>query len=376
MTNEKGSELISVGVGPKGEALALWSSPAGREVAQSSTVDPGGASFSDAQTAPVDAHITFHGTEPRSPIRFALTVAHPFVQPLPDGQVLVVGARCRWGTQGADANAWVFDADGDVVAAATFGDGVQHVATTPSGRIWTSYFDEGIFGNYGWGSPGPEPIGSAGLIRWTRALKEDWRFPGGAMADCYALNASAEDAWAYYYDSFPIVRTDGRTVEEWQTQVDGATSLVVADGKAALVGGYRPAADRVVAGMLSSTGSFEPTSTGRLTLDDRSPLPPSSISGRGPDLHAFVGTRWYRISIDDLSLPEPPQITLGNVRGLGAGSHPRRSVTRLLRCDSGDYPRSLGGSVSASSGNLRSSQSNGSMKWLSASMIVTESILR
>lgn len=299
-TDEHGSELISVGVGPNGEALALWSSAAGRETLQSSTVDSGGASSPKAQTAPVEAHITFHGAEPRTPLRVALTVAHPFVQPLPDGQVLVVGSRCRWGPQGAEANALVFDADGVLVAAATFGDGVQDVATTPSGRIWTSYFDEGIFGNYGWGDPGPEPIGSAGLIRWTRALKEDWRFPGNAMDDCYALNVAAEDAWVYYYDSFPIVRTDGRTVEEWQTQVDGATSVVVADGRAALVGGYRPAGDRVVSGALSSAGSFEPAFTGRLTLDDNTPLPSSSTVGRGDVLNAFVGTRWYRTSIDDL----------------------------------------------------------------------------
>jgi hypothetical protein len=46
----------------------------------------------------------------------------------------------------------------------TIGDGVQDVRTTPGGDVWVSYFDEGVFGNYRWSPPGPEPIGAPGLV--------------------------------------------------------------------------------------------------------------------------------------------------------------------------------------------------------------------
>ncbi|WP_176444820.1 hypothetical protein [Paenibacillus herberti] len=33
------------------------------------------------------------------------------------------------------------------------GDGIQSVQVTDKGIIWTSYFDEGVFGNNGWDKP-------------------------------------------------------------------------------------------------------------------------------------------------------------------------------------------------------------------------------
>jgi hypothetical protein len=40
------------------------------------------------------------------------------------------------------------------------GDGVQSVQAMPSGVIWTSYVDEGIFGRLGW-SRGMPPFAAA-----------------------------------------------------------------------------------------------------------------------------------------------------------------------------------------------------------------------
>ena len=48
------------------------------------------------------------------------------------------------------------------------GDGIKHVQTTAAGDIWVGYFDEGVYGNYGWGNdPDSEPIGAdrAGSLR-------------------------------------------------------------------------------------------------------------------------------------------------------------------------------------------------------------------
>ena len=43
------------------------------------------------------------------------------------------------------------------------GDGIQDCVVKKDGTIITSYFDEGVFGNYGW----DEPLGDCGLIAWT-----------------------------------------------------------------------------------------------------------------------------------------------------------------------------------------------------------------
>jgi hypothetical protein len=92
-----------------------------------------------------------------------IPVVISFVQPYPGG-LLLAGARCYWRPEGSEKNARVVDGNGRVERAFTIGDGVQDVRATPEGDLWVSYFDEGVFGNYGWRPPGPEPIGAPGLV--------------------------------------------------------------------------------------------------------------------------------------------------------------------------------------------------------------------
>jgi hypothetical protein len=104
--------------------------------------------------------------------------------------------------------------NGEAESTFTLGDGVQDVQVSRAGRIWVSYQDEGVFGNYGWGAPnGPAPLGSAGLVCWDTDGTKVWDFvaPDGlpAIADCYAMNVSDEAAWACYYTDFPIARVWG-----------------------------------------------------------------------------------------------------------------------------------------------------------------------
>ena len=92
-----------------------------------------------------------------------LEVAYPEVQPLADGGLLVVDARVVYGSP---PNARVIAPDRRVRRAIMFGDGVEHVLVDRLDRAWVGYLDEGVFGNLGWGVPGPEPIGSPGLLRF------------------------------------------------------------------------------------------------------------------------------------------------------------------------------------------------------------------
>jgi hypothetical protein len=95
----------------------------------------------------------------------ALTAVFPVVQPLPDGEVLVVGLRSG-GVHDVD-NAAVYDRDGSVAREFRLGDGIEDVQTTRDGAIWVSYFDEGILGTW------PEGRASAGGER-PRALRQQW----------------------------------------------------------------------------------------------------------------------------------------------------------------------------------------------------------
>ena len=146
-----GDVLVCASVGPAGEAVAVWTTPDGLEAAISRTVSPGGASFPDPSAdRPVQARITVHtpGLAAVTPIA-DLALAHITVQPMPGGQFLVAGARCRWRPDGPDRNGVIYDADGQVVAERVLGDGIEHVLATSDGQVWIGYFDEGIYGNYG-----------------------------------------------------------------------------------------------------------------------------------------------------------------------------------------------------------------------------------
>ena len=72
---------------------------------------------------------------------------------------------------------------------------------TEENKIWTSYFDEGVYGNYGW----EVPIGRNGLRAWDSNGNEMYQYPNSEqnkyfIDDCYALNIVAdEEVWFYFY---------------------------------------------------------------------------------------------------------------------------------------------------------------------------------
>jgi hypothetical protein len=305
---DDGDALLSVSVGPAGEAVALWSAPADREALKSTTVQPGWASFPDARAIrPAGARITVHPHGLADSVRIAeMPLAHATAQPLPNDRFLVVAARCRWRPEGPDRNALVYGLDGALVAEYTFGDGINKVLTTPSGDAWVGYFDEGVYGNYGWGGPGPEPLGSCGLARFGQSGERNWRFPSDAAApidDCYALNVTGETAWACYYSDFPVVRVGDGEVTVWRNQLArGAGSIIVDDRRVGLVGSYPPGRDCLAIGEFDEADLRE-VGRYRLVLPDGQALPDRVRKvGRGPDLHIFHGPDWYRLSLADISL--------------------------------------------------------------------------
>lgn len=281
---DPGDVLVTASVGPGGDAAALWASP-------------GGGTRITTYRADSESSFTVAGPP----------VAHPLVQPLSDDRVLVVAARCRWRSTGPDRNAVVYGADGAVLAEGTVGDGVEHVRVSDSGHIWVGYFDEGVYGNRGWGDPGPPPIGARGLVRFTPAFEPDWRFPDdndhpwGPISDAYALTLDGDTVWACYYTDFPVVRVRNGKVDGWHnTLFHGSRALAVGDTTVALYGGYGPDHDvLVVAGL--GQGSLRKLAEYRVVLPDGAPLPAITRAfGHGPDLHLLDDTAWFTLNLYEL----------------------------------------------------------------------------
>lgn len=142
------AELVSVSVGPRGEAVAVWT---------------------DEQTVRLfDRQVTFAEQDVPAPMAGAATITNygqtrviefsgfageqPDAQPLPGGRVLLVEPWAMWRPEGPDHNASICGADGELELTACVGDGIEQVRTTRSGAVWVGYSDQGIYGNNNWGN--------------------------------------------------------------------------------------------------------------------------------------------------------------------------------------------------------------------------------
>jgi hypothetical protein len=210
----------------------------------------------------------------------------------------VAGARCRWRPEGPDRNAVLYSADGQVVSEHVLGDGLAHVLATSAGQVWAGYFDEGIYGNYGWGrADTQEPVDAYGIVRFSPALEPAWHYPRytevgpwDPISDCYALNVDDSCARACYYSDFPVVRICDGAVTGWRNDVQGASALAVAGSRVALFGGYGADRDRLAIAELGD-GRAEPAGEYRVVLPDGHPVPAGTqIIGRGSRLHFLTRT--------------------------------------------------------------------------------------
>ncbi|MGI5238910.1 hypothetical protein [Dactylosporangium sp. CA-139066] len=303
-----GDALLSVSVGPAGEAVGLWAAAETDRVLMSTPVQSRGASLLHARAAhPAGTRITVQSSESVQVVRITESPrGYSTAQPLPGERFLAVAGRCQWRPDGPDCNALIYDPDGVVIAKHTFGDGIRDVGATPSGKIWVSYSDEGVYGSRGWGGPGPAPLGSCGVACFGLDGIQQWRFPRDDAAyidGCYALNVCGETVWACYYSTFPVVRIADGDVTMWRNSLaHGAKSLLVDDRRIGMAGGYRVHRDRLVVAELGDTDLCD-VGRYRLVLPEGQPLPEHiRMIGRGPDLHVFHDLDWYQVSLADTAV--------------------------------------------------------------------------
>ena len=238
-----------------------------------------------------------------------VSATFPIVQTLPDENILVVAPRCSRNQDGThEYNARIYDRIGALTAEFCFGDGIEHVQTDHAGNIWVGYFDEGVFGNFGWGDAnGAEPIGSAGLVRFDRNGKKAWEYqpPDGvdSICDCYALNVSSGAVWACYYTEFPIIRidADGR-IDSWQTELSGIRHIAVNGTSVLAFGGYGDTRGNSQLLRLEP-GHAVSVAAVRLNLSEDVRLDTCTVIGRDSMLHVFTPTEWYSFAVPDAGIP-------------------------------------------------------------------------
>lgn len=163
------------------------------------------------------------------------------VQFLTNNRILLVCCRSRYVNKNKfDKNGRIYSDSGIYQQSILLGDGIQSVRVSNKGKIWTSYFDEGVFGNYGWNTP----IGANGLIAWNENGDKLYEFSPtgnlGEICDCYAINVETEYiTWCYYYTEFPLVKINKESIDEyWNIPISGSNCFAIYRNFALFRGGY------------------------------------------------------------------------------------------------------------------------------------------
>jgi len=192
---------------------------------------------------PTDYHVQIRkGNESREIVVRDETMAVHYVQSAPEG-ILLASARCK--AEGPEKNGAICDFSGRLVRRLTLGDGIADLRVISDGTIWASYFDEGVFGNYGWGSPEPAPIGASGLVAFDSGGAPKFSYDAQAagtdsICDAYAMNVSETgDVWVYFYTEFSIVRIGREGYRVWTLGMGGARALAVRGDRILLYGDYK-----------------------------------------------------------------------------------------------------------------------------------------
>jgi hypothetical protein len=224
------------------------------------------------------------------------------IQPLGNDLLLVCSRSEYRGRQDFDLNARVYSRDGVFIRAFLIGDGIQTIQATHQGEIWTSYFDEGVFGNFGWS----DPVGAAGLVAWDALGAKTYEYDAigapDSIVDCYALNvAGAEDVWCYYYTDFPLVRIHQKRVASiWTVPVSGSGAFAVHRDHVLFAGGYGKR-DELLLVRLAANGTSTLVDEFGLIGDDEMPVKLANTVGRGTTLYVFSEAVLYEIDLAQFS---------------------------------------------------------------------------
>jgi hypothetical protein len=233
-----------------------------------------------------------------------LELTFPLVDAFPDGRILVVGPRCDCRSKDDyDLNGAIIQPQTGQVTRILLGDGIDSVQIDSLGRIWVGYFDEGVFGNFGWGGrDGPAPVGCSGLACFSGSGKKIWEFPANptyAISDCYALNVSGADAAIFFYTDFPLCKINGKfELTYWTTKLAGCHAFAISGTEVLFSGQYNDPPDAAYLGRLDPREGLARTRWIRLLMPDGSSRSGGKLLGRGKSLYHFDDENVCRVSLD------------------------------------------------------------------------------
>jgi hypothetical protein len=224
----------------------------------------------------------------------------------------MVSRRCPRHPNGdIEPNGLVFDEMGRVRATLILGDGISDSQVSTDSGIWVAYSLTGTTGNFGelgWGRISPEewvhPIGYTGLVRFDLQgnVMAEYAPPDGLqmMNDCFALNATGDDALCCYHPNFPIVRVSANgTGQGWSTELVSVEALAI-DGDTVVAYSKVRGEHEIRVYRLQSSGAematrIEPSLSGSTSVQSV-----RWVGGRGTDLHAVTATDWYALSTESV----------------------------------------------------------------------------
>jgi len=293
--------------------------PAGHGLAAMAPGDDGSVRFLFAKTTDVFSRVTLQTgvslacSQLPAPVSFVaadpdgntwdlgdLDFAHPVFDRLPDGGFVVAASRCRWrGPDDYERNGALVSGDGRV-SRFTPGDGIEALQADRMGRVWVSYFDEGVFGNRGWGRGGaPKPVGASGLVAFDPSGARVWENTQARIDSCYALNVTSDAVWFYAYRTFDLCKiAPDLSTTFWRTGLMGCRALAVADDRALFSGQYKDPPDRFW--LLDLTREDATAVPVTVRLERGQPFQRGNIRARGEFVHVMSGGTWYRGALSDL----------------------------------------------------------------------------
>jgi hypothetical protein len=232
----------------------------------------------------------------------------PFVDLFPSGDIIVCGSRCRRLHDGkGELNATVYSDEGSVISRHSFGDGIEDLAVDELGRIWVSYFDEGVYGNFGWGNDEESrPNGSSGLVCFGSDGRKLWEFEAydGSdnrvyIDDAYALNVHRARAKVFFYSDFAITDIDPSfNTTTYGTDLRGCHAFASSGQRFLFSGGYGENANKGHLCQIASDGRFKSLLV-EFAKEDGSKFKEGHFRGRGPALYYFEKNGVWAADVSD-----------------------------------------------------------------------------
>lgn len=291
-------ELVAFNVGPEGESYFVF---ADGELDYWRASRGGGTFAKTIPDRPQDYQVV---TMVGGAVRHEVSVrkeqfnVHD-VQPLSQHEFILACCRSHYRSpDDFERNGRVYRADGTFARELLLGDGIKSLQSTSDGVLWTSYSDEGIFGNFGW----DDPVGTAGLVAWDSSGKKLYEYQPASgldsICDCYSLNvASDNETWCYYYTEFPLVRVRNHKIDGfWKVPIGGSDAFAIADDLALFRGGYKHHDDYQ---LLTVPVSGLATKVADIQLHDErgNRLTADRVVGRGDSLYLLSGQLLYRVDV-------------------------------------------------------------------------------